>query len=114
MRLLDLAAIVRELQETLQLSDEELAWVVGVEGRTIERWHHNQSIPHGKNREALEALQDVARRLDETFVDREGTQQWLNTPSRYLGELTPRDAVLARRLDRVIGALEGITSSVYI
>lgn len=114
MHLLDLAVIVRELQETLELSDEEFAWVVGVEGRTIDRWHKNQSIPHGKNREALEALQDVVRRLDETFVDRDGARQWFNTPSRYLGELTPRDAVLARRVDRVIGALEGIASGVYI
>jgi len=114
MHLLDLAAIVRELQENLQLSDEELAWVVGVEGRTIDRWHHNRNSPHGKNREVLEALQDVVRRLDETFVDQEGGRQWLNAPSRYLAQLTPRDALLARRIDRVIGALEGIASGVYI
>lgn len=36
MRLLDLALIVRELQETLQMSDEELARVVGVAERTID------------------------------------------------------------------------------
>jgi hypothetical protein len=114
MRLLDLAAVVWELQETLQLSDEEIAWVVGVEGRTIGRWRHNQSIPHGKNREVLEALQDLVRRLDEVFMDREGARQWLNTASRYLGELSPREALLARRVDRVIGALEGMTSGVYI
>lgn len=114
MHLLDLAAIIRELQQSLRLSDEELAWVVGVEGRTIDRWHHNRSIPHGKNREALEALQDVVRRVEEAFVDQEGASQWLNTPSRYLGQLTPRDALLARRIDRVIGALEAIASGVYI
>lgn len=114
MRLLDLASIVHELQENLQLNDDEFAWVVGVEERTIGRWHHNQSIPQGKNRELLEALQDVVRRLDETFVDPEGASQWLNTASRYLGDLTPRDALLARRVDRVIGALEGIASGVYI
>lgn len=114
MQLLDLAAIVHELQESLQLTDEEFAWVVDVEGRTVDRWHDNRNIPHGKNRAALEALQDVVRRLHDTFVDQEGAREWLNTPSRYLGELTPRDALLARRIDRVIGALEGIASGVYI
>ena len=114
MHLLDLAAIVRALQEKLQLTDEQLAWVVGVEGRTINRWRHKRNFPHGKNREALEALQDVVRRLDESFVDREGSRQWLNTPSRYLGQFTPRDALLARRIDRVVGALEGIASGVYL
>ena len=114
MHLLDLASIVRELQENLQLNDEQLAWVVGVEGRTIDRWHHNRNFPHGKNREALEALQDVVRRLDETFVDQEGARQWLKAPGRYLGQFTPREALLAHRIDRVIGALEGIASGVYI
>jgi hypothetical protein len=114
MQLIDLSTILRGVQEALQLNDEDLAWIVGVEGRTIDRWNANQSFPQGKNREILEALQDVVRRLRETFVDNEAAQEWLRSPSRYLGDLTPRDALLARRIDRVIGALEAIASGVYL
>jgi hypothetical protein len=53
-------------------------------------------------------------RLRETFDSAEAIRGWLNAENRYLGGLTPAEAVRAGRVDRVEAALEALDSGVFI
>jgi hypothetical protein len=53
-------------------------------------------------------------RLRETFDSAEESREWLNAENRYLGGLTPAEAVRAGRVDRVEAALEAIDSGIFV
>ncbi|MHB1005347.1 MAG: MbcA/ParS/Xre antitoxin family protein [Chloroflexota bacterium] len=56
----------------------------------------------------------LRHRLLGTFTTAEAARAWLNAANRYLGGLTPADALRVGRLDRVEAALEALDSGVFI
>ena len=57
------------------------------------------------------ALRD---KLIEVLGSTNAVQEWLQAPSRYLGEFTPEDALKAGRPDRVRADLDGLVAGVYL
>jgi uncharacterized protein (DUF2384 family) len=110
MRLIDLASRVSSAQQALGLSNEDLAFIVEVDNRTVQRWLSNENFPQGKHDARLTQLNDIVRRLAETFSSQEAAQRWMTTESRDLAGMRPIDVLRGRRPDRVIGALEAIAS----
>jgi uncharacterized protein (DUF2384 family) len=67
---------------------------------------------HG--RERLHALEALTKALLEVFGSDERVQDWLTTENAYLGLLTPKEALIAGRIDRVDAALEALKSGAWV
>jgi transcriptional regulator with XRE-family HTH domain len=105
---------VEQLLSELGLSQNDLARALDTDPRTIGRWRAGRSYPQQAARRRLSALLDLQHRLAETFSSAEAARAWLHAESRYLGGLSPADALRAGRIDRVEAALEALDSGVFI
>lgn len=114
MALLDTTPVVRETEETLGLSTRELAQVLKVHPRTVARWLDGDTPQRNHGRERLEQLTELSEALIALFGSRKEVQLWLGAENRYLGMLTPREALLAGRIDRVSAAAEALATGVFI
>lgn len=106
--------LVEQLEALLRLSEAELAQALDANPRTLERWKAGTHYPQHEARERLSALEALAQHLSETFVTPGAVGRWLHEPSRYLGGLTPADALRVGRIDRVEAALEALDSGVFV
>jgi ribosome-binding protein aMBF1 (putative translation factor) len=106
-------AIVR-LSRDLGLSTATLAQATGASPRTVERWRAGETLPQREARRRLAALLALDRRLRETFDSSEAIRAWLHSENRYLGGLTPAEAVQAGRVDRADAALEALDSGIFV
>jgi transcriptional regulator with XRE-family HTH domain len=111
---IDLSTYLEHLTAALGISYDELAHVVGTDRKTIYRWLAKESFPQTANRAALDALEALALRLDETFDGPEGTHTWLRSRSGYFGGLCPLDALLRGRIDAVSAALDALDAGVFV
>jgi ribosome-binding protein aMBF1 (putative translation factor) len=114
MPVLDLHAALDALSENLGLSTDDLARVVGASGATVKRWRTGSHLPQGESRKRLNDLWDLKERLEGSFESAADVRSWLNARSRYLGDFTPREALLLGRVDRVNAALEALDSGVFL
>jgi transcriptional regulator with XRE-family HTH domain len=105
---------VERLMGGLGLSKKELADALDATPRTLERWRTGGTYPQRDTRRRLAELVELDYHLRETFEDREAVQRWLSSPNRYLGGLTPVEAVRVGRVDRVEAALEALDSGVFV
>lgn len=110
----DLHAHLAHLTTALGISNDELAQIVGADRKTISRWLAGSSFPQPGNRAALDALDTLAVRLDETFDGPEGSHTWLRSRSGYFGGLCPLDALLRGRMDAVTAALDALDAGVFV
>ena len=108
------AQAIEQLQREFGLSPQELAGALDASPRTIERWRKSTTYPQHETRQRLAALIALNRRLRETFEAIEPIHRWLHLPNRYLGGLTPADAIRVGRFDRVDAALEALESGVFV
>lgn len=106
-------AVVR-LSRDLGLSTATLALATGTSTRTVERWRVGETLPQRDARRRLTVLLALDRRLRETFDSPEAIRGWVHAENRYLGGLTPADAVQVGRVDRVEAALEALDSGVFV
>jgi transcriptional regulator with XRE-family HTH domain len=115
-QILDITAAqaIEQLQQEFGLSTQELAGALDASVRTIERWRKSATYPQHETRQRLAALIALDRRLRETFEVAEAIHTWLHAPNRYLGGLTPADAIRVGRFDRVDAALEALESGVFV
>ena len=108
------ARIVEILERDLTLSHDDLARALGVNRRTLERWRSGECYPQREARARFSALLDLNHHLRETFETPEDARAWVHASSRYLGGLTPADALRSGRADRVEAALEALDSGVFV
>lgn len=116
MATLDIAPgrLIEQLARVLYLSDGEIAQALKVNPRTLERWKTGSNYPQHEARERLVMLELLYHHLLATFTTPEATGKWIHEPSRYLGGLTPADALRVGRIDRVEAALEALDSGVFV
>jgi len=106
-------AVVR-LSRDLGFSTATLAQATGTSPRTVERWRTGETLPQRDARRRLATLLALEARLRETFDSPAAIRAWLNAENRYLGGLTPAEAVRAGRIDRAEAALEALDSGIFI
>lgn len=102
------------LQEAMGLSEEELAAVLGTSHRTLKRWRAGAAHPQRVARQRLAELLRVQQRVRETFEGRDTVRAWFRGENRYLGGMTPVEAIRVGRLDRVEAALDALDSGVFL
>jgi hypothetical protein len=102
------------LKHDLGLSLKDLQVVLNTTPRNMERWITEQAHPQTRARQQLIQLIGFHDQLGDLFADWSGAQSWISAPSRYLGGITPVEAIRAGRLDRARAALMALDSGVYI
>jgi transcriptional regulator with XRE-family HTH domain len=105
-----LESAIKQLREDLGITSRDLAQALGVDQRTVTRWSTGDAFPRHGAKERLETLAALDERLAETFVSWEAARAWLRTPTRYLSDMAPIEAVRAGRSDRVMALIEAIDS----
>jgi hypothetical protein len=98
----------------LGLSAKDLTGALSVDRKTLERWVKGETYPQREARKRLIALLTLRDRLAESFEDLAGAREWLNAPARYLGGITPAEALRTGRMDRVEAALEVLESGIFV
>ncbi len=111
---IDLGPHLEPLTVSLGISYDDLAHVVGTDRKTVSRWLAGESFPQPANRAALDALEALVVRLDDTFDGPEGVRLWLRSRSGYFGGLCPLDALLRGRIDAVSAALDALDAGVFV
>jgi uncharacterized protein (DUF2384 family) len=105
---------VEVLEADLSLSAKDLMGALDVDRKTLGRWVSGETYPQKEARRRLIALLSLRDHLAEIFTDFEGAREWLNAPARYLGGITPVEALRTGRLDRVEAALEVLESGIFV
>src|SRR6185295_7540834 len=98
----------------LGLSLKELQGALDTTPRNMERWLTEQAYPQTRAWQQLIQLVGFHDQLGDVFADWAGARAWINAPSRYLGGITPVEAIRAGRLDRARAALMALDGGVYI
>lgn len=109
----DIAPRLADLERDLGFSDEALAFVLGINPRTVNRWHRNGTLPRDRARRQLEELWALRTRMLEMFSGAEQAQEWLSAQSMYLGWLTPAEVLRTGRIDRVRADLDALAAGIY-
>jgi transcriptional regulator with XRE-family HTH domain len=102
-----------QLEAQLGISRSDLASALGVSLRTIERWRAGTAYPQHEARACLEALLELSDTLHGMFDSPDAARTWFQAENRYLGFLSPADAVRAGRIDRARAALEALESGIF-
>jgi hypothetical protein len=106
--------LIDTLTRFLRIADAQLAQILDVSPRTVERWKTAAAFPQHESRQRLEALEALVHRLDESFKSPDGARLWLHADSGYFGGLKPIDALLRGRIDAVDAALEALDSGIFV
>lgn len=105
---------VDTLGRELGMPEEGLGQALNVNRRTLQRLRegtaHLQRAAHSR----LAALLHLQRRVRETFTSSDLSHRWFHAPSRYLGGITPAEAIRVGRLERVEAALEALHCGAFL
>lgn len=110
---LDVGPVIEQLERDLGIGDETVARTLGVDRRTVERWHASRTVPQGKGRSRLGELLNLRDLLIQLFKDAETTRLWLHDRSPYLGGFTRVDALNIGYLERVRADAMGLAGGIY-
>ena len=102
------------LGEGMGLSEDELAQALGTSRRTLQRWRTGTAYPQQATRQRLTELLHLCERVQGTFEGPDAPRRWFHIPSRYMGGVTPAEAIRVGRLDRVEAALEALDSGIFL
>jgi len=102
------------LETALGIAEEELAQALNSNRRTLQRWRAGTAHPQQAARSRLAALLHLQQRVRETFTSSDASRRWFHAPSRYLGGITPAEAIRVGRLERVEAALEALHSGAFL
>ena len=105
---------IESLQRDLGLTMKDLHIALDTTPRNIERWINEHAHPQTRARQQLAQLMELHRHLAAMFTDWDSARAWLNAPSRYLGGITPLEAMRAGRLDRARATLVALDAGIYI
>ena len=106
--------LIERLEQDLGLPTETIARALDVDQPTIERWRANQGVPQGTTYARLVELVALRDRLVAMMGTTDAAREWLRAGSRYLGGITPEEALSAGHLDWVQADLDGLAAGVYV
>jgi CheY-like chemotaxis protein len=94
------------------ISQEMLARILRVSSRTVSRWLLGQATPSPAQRERIEKLKLLHRRLLKT-IKREAIPKYLQAYNENLRGNRPIDLLFNQRLDEILADLAGLEEGVY-
>ena len=101
-------------QEKLDLSIVDLAEILGINRRTIQRWNRKENVPSRSHLERLEKLSELRYLLESVFNEYQDAMTWLWTPCDSFKGRTPISLLLKAEIDPVLELLASIESGAFI
>src|SRR5919106_810395 len=102
-----------QTHRVLPFSWREIAAMLDTTERSLYRWKSGAAAPSPPNVRRLDALQDLARLLDETFGSPARIRAWLETRLPALGNRTPLELLRRGRVEEVQETLGRVVHGVY-
>jgi len=103
------ATLLNALQERLDLKPEEMASLLGISSRTLERRREKGALTSAES-ERLYRLVRLFRKAVNVFENEEEARRWLKRPQMRLGEQVPLEIARlepgAREAERLLGRIE--------
>jgi len=106
------AKTLDQLEREGEISDSDVARVVGSHVRTVERWKAGPTAPPPKKKELLLYLSAAVKQA-RRYMDKEQAWAWLHSPNPYLDNAIPLD-VLAKDYRKVFDALDAEAEGVHV
>jgi len=106
------AETLDRLQDEGEITESDVARVVGTHVRTVERWKAGSTMPPATKKELLLYLSAAVKQA-RRYMDREQAWAWLHTPNPYLNNQVPLD-VLGKDYRKVFDALEAESEGVHV
>lgn len=102
------------LLDTLGITAEQLAQIVGANNQTMYGWlADNNTFPEGRSKAKLNELDELIERLNQLF-DAPGPALWVHAPSGYLRGRAPLDMLLNGDIRRAELALDALEAGVFV
>ncbi|TAK36890.1 MAG: DUF2384 domain-containing protein [Chloroflexota bacterium] len=105
---------IEQILSEFGLTPDDLARALKANPRSVERWRVGGTYPQHGARNRLAELVALHHHIRETFSSPEAARTWIHTANRYLGGMTPADAMRVGRFDVVESALEALDSGVFL
>jgi hypothetical protein len=102
------------LEKSFGVSEDDLAQALASNRRTLQRWRSGAAYPQQVARRRLAELLGLEHRARSTFRGRGAARSWFHSESRYLGGMTPAEAIRAGRADRAEAALDALDAGVFV
>jgi len=103
------ATLLNALQERLDLEPQEMASLLGISSRTLERRREKGALTSAES-ERLYRLVRLFRKAVNVFENEEEARRWLKRPQMRLGEQVPLEIARlepgAREAERLLGRIE--------
>lgn len=104
---------IRGIRESLELSNGDVAELIGTSPQTVSRWDTGASSPTTDRLRTLLTLSWVAEELSELYTPVEA-RVWLYHPHRRLGGHSPADMFEAGKTDEVRQLVDQMVSGAYV
>lgn len=96
---------VEQAHDLLGLTYAEVARAIRADESTIHRWRSGDSVPSPVFLDRLDALGELLGELRRTVKDQVTARYWLDRKVPVLQGRTPREVLLAGRIERLTGLL---------
>jgi len=100
-------------QEKLDLSIVDLADILSINRRTIQRWNRKENVPSRSHLVQLEKLSELRYLLESVFNEYQEALKWLWSPCPSFKGRTPISLLLKADIDPVLELLASIESGTY-
>ncbi len=100
-------------RETLGFTVADVASALGTTARTLERWSRGASVPRGRHRAQLDALQALRALLASAFITPAHALIWLRTPPGLAYETSPRMMVEMGAIRPLVAILASLESGAF-
>lgn len=108
-----LATKLQEITDTLALSQENVAWIVGATARSVSRWARHEAVPQRLSRQRLIELAYVAEAVGEVMRPSDANL-WLMSPNRLLAHDSPAERIRDGDFRAVLGLLDALADGIVV
>jgi transcriptional regulator with XRE-family HTH domain len=108
-------AVARKLESLRKrgIRQNEVADLLGTRPEQVSRWNKGQAYPHSSTERALLELEFIVDQLGDFYEPNEA-RQWLFSPQKHLGGISPAELIKAGKIDEVRRLVNQMRDGVYL
>jgi transcriptional regulator with XRE-family HTH domain len=110
------SAVARKLESLREkgaMRHTEVANLLGTRPETVSRWNQGRAYPHARTERLLLELEFIIDQLADFYEPRE-TRQWIFSPQRLLGGVSPAELIREGRIEEVRRLVDQLRDAVYL
>lgn len=108
-----IALKVRQVADSLDMTQEQVGEVVGSSTRTVARWLSGDAVPQRQSKQRLLELAYVAQELGKV-LEPEDANLWIFSPNVLLEHDSPADRIRVGDYKAVLGLIEALADGIVV